>query len=62
MTTLTTSKQTAPGFLTRFLQWLRAFDEALHHDPAETQQRRIDGLEARIDEFESNAAGGPREG
>jgi hypothetical protein len=54
MTTLTISKPTAPRFWAKLLNGFCAFDEALHYDPTEAQQRRIEELEARLKDLEAD--------
>lgn len=61
MTALTNSKPTNPGYWAKFLHGFRALDEALHYDPADAQQRRIERLEVRLEELESSAHAGARE-
>jgi len=58
MATLTISKSTEPGIWTKIWHALRAFDEALHHDPAEAHQRRIESLGARLERLENAAQTG----
>ncbi|MFQ5566312.1 MAG: hypothetical protein ACE5EU_08120 [Paracoccaceae bacterium] len=53
MTNQTNSRPAEPGFWARTWRGLRAFDESLHHDPAEALQSRIERLEARLREVES---------
>ncbi len=37
------------------VNWLRAFDEALHHDPTEVLHRRIEHLEAKLQSSDSRS-------
>ena len=54
MTTRTASRLGEPGFWARVWRGLRIFDESLHHDPAEVLHRRIDRLEARLQDVETS--------
>ena len=58
MPPMTISKPSEPGFWIRTWQALRAFDEVVHHDPAEAQHRRIERLETRLEDLETNAHNG----
>jgi hypothetical protein len=56
MNTLTISKPANPGIWTKIWYGLRAFDEAIHHDPAEALHRRTESLEARLEDLERRQA------
>ena len=57
MTSFTTAKPTEAGVWTKVWHGFRAFDEAIHHDPAETLHRRAEGLEKRLSDLERSQAG-----
>jgi hypothetical protein len=58
MPPLTISKPAKRGFWTKTWRALRAFDEAVHHDPVEAQRRKIEHLETRLKDLEVNARAG----
>ncbi len=55
MTTHTISEPAEPRFWTKIWHWLRAFYEAMDHDPTEALHRRVEILETRLQGLEAKA-------
>ncbi len=55
MTTQTISEPAEPRIWTKFWHWLRAFGEAMDHDPTEALHRRVEILESRLQGLEAKA-------
>ena len=58
MTTLTIPKSAEPSIWARIWRGLRAVDEAVHHDPTDALQRRIECLELRFEDLEADVHAG----
>ena len=52
MSTKVTSKSGTQDVWARFRDWLRAFDDIVHHDPNDALVRKVEQLERRLAQSE----------